>query len=184
MDYSKNSLLAAPAIIFLVLAFYICVLSPNSGSIPFLSYHESNCPHSNSSTVKLPVKDELELALDEASMPNKTVIITVFNKAYVEQIEDAKATMLHLFLESFWVGDNASSLLDHVLFFALDQTAYERCKFERLHCYRLVTEGVDFGGEKLYMSEDYIKLTWRKTQLFLDVLKRGYNFIFTVPFVD
>lgn len=182
MDYSKNSLVATAVIAFLLLAFYVCVRSPNSGSNPFLiSYHESNCPHLNSSTVKVPVADdELELALDEASMPNKTVIIMVFNKAYVEEIAEAEATMLHLFLESFWLGDNITrSLLDHVLFFALDQTAYERCKFERLHCYKLVTEGVDFSGEKVYMSEDYIKLTWRKTRMFLDVLKRGYNFIFT-----
>ncbi|XVF79707.1 hypothetical protein PTKIN_Ptkin15bG0011000 [Pterospermum kingtungense] len=120
------------------------------------------------------------MALNGASMPNKTLIITVLNKAYVEQIVNAdQTTMLDLFLESFWLGDGTRSLLEHVLFFALDQTAYDRCKFERLHCYKLVTEGVDFGGEKVFMSNDYIKLTWRKTQLFLDVLKRGYNFIFT-----
>ncbi|XVF79708.1 hypothetical protein PTKIN_Ptkin15bG0011100 [Pterospermum kingtungense] len=129
-----------------------------------------------------PDNDELDMVLNEASMANKTVIITALNKAYVEQIVNTDTTMLDLFLESFWLGDDTRSLVDHVLFFTFDQAAYERCKFKRLHCYRLVTEGVDFGGEKVYMSEDYIKLTWRKTQLFLDVLKRGYNFIFTVPF--
>ncbi|PPD86878.1 hypothetical protein GOBAR_DD16189 [Gossypium barbadense] len=30
----------------------------------------------------------------------------------------------------------------------LRRTAYDRCMFKRLHCYRLVTEGVDFGEEK------------------------------------
>ena len=133
-------------------------------------------------TVKFPVNDELDLALAEASMPNKTVIITVVNKAYVEQSVNAEMTMLDLFLESFWVGEDTRSLLDHILFVTVDQTAYERCKFKRLHCYRLVTEGVDFSGEKVYMSQDYIKMTWRKPFLLLNVLKRGYNFIFTVRF--
>ena len=116
-------------------------------------------------------------------MPNKTVIITVVNKAYVEQSVNSETTMLDLFLDSFWLGDDTRSLLDHVLFFTVDQAAYEGCKFKRLHCYRLVTDGVDFGGEKVYMSQDYIKMTWRKPFLLLNVLKRGYNFIFTVRFL-
>jgi hypothetical protein len=44
----------------------------------------------------------------------------------------------------------------------------------------LETDGVDFGGEKLYMSQEFIKMMWRRTFFLLEVLKRGYNFIFTV----
>lgn len=128
------------------------------------------------------VKDELELALSEASMPNKTVIIAVANKAYVEKGDNGEASMLDLFLESFWLGEDTRPLLDHVLIVAVDQTAYERCRFQRLNCYRLLTEGVDFGGEKVFMSEDFVKMMWRRTLFLLDVLKRGYNFIFTVCF--
>ncbi|KAK8570499.1 hypothetical protein V6N13_003174 [Hibiscus sabdariffa] len=40
-------------------------------------------------------KDELELALTEASMPNKTLIIAVINKAYVESVNE-DGTMLDL----------------------------------------------------------------------------------------
>ncbi|XVE91280.1 hypothetical protein DITRI_Ditri20bG0140900 [Diplodiscus trichospermus] len=129
--------------------------------------------------IKFPANDELDLALHEASMPNKTVIIAVINKAYVEQSANEETTMLDLFLESFWLGDYTRQLLDHLLLVTVDQTAYERCKFKRLHCYRLVTNGVDFGGEVVYMSEDFIKMMWRRTLLLLDVLKRGYDFIFT-----
>ncbi|XP_022719873.1 uncharacterized protein At1g28695-like [Durio zibethinus] len=174
MDHSKNSCMGTSAIVFLLLtaALCICLWFP-SRSNPFLPYQRSNRPSSNSG------KDELDLALEDASMPNKTVIITVVNKAYVEQSVDEETTMLDLFLESFWFGEGTRPLLDHLLVVTVDQAAHERCKFKRLHCYRLVTEGVDFGGEKVYMSKDYIKMTWRRTLLLLDVLKRGYSFIFT-----
>lgn len=123
--------------------------------------------------------DELEAALDKASMPNRTVIIAIVNRAYVEG-GDSVTTMLDLFLESFWVGNATRPLLDHLLVVAVDQTAYDRCKFRGLHCYRLETDGVDFTGEKVYMSQDFIEMMWRRTLFLLDVLKRGYSFIFTV----
>ncbi|CAK9133481.1 unnamed protein product [Ilex paraguariensis] len=112
-------------------------------------------------------------------MPNKTVIIAVVNKAYVEPHDDTSPAMFDLFIQSFWLGEGTRSLLDHLLLVAVDQTAYDRCKFRRLHCYRLATEGVDFTGEKLYLSDDFIKMMWRRTRFLLDVLNRGYNFIFT-----
>lgn len=124
-------------------------------------------------------RDELESALARASMANKTVIIAVVNKAYADQETAAVTTMLDVFLDSFWLGEGTRPLVNHLLLVAVDQTAYDRCQFLRLNCFRLVTDGVDFGGEKLYMSEDFIKMMWRRTQFLLEVLKRGYNFIFT-----
>ena len=127
------------------------------------------------------IRDELEAALSNAAMAtDKTVIITIVNKAYVEPHNDQYPTMLDLFLEGFWVGEETRSLLDHLLVVAMDQTAYDRCSFRRLNCYRLLTDGVDFTEEKLYMSQDFIKMMWTRTRFLLDVLKRGYNFIFTV----
>ncbi|KAF2312642.1 hypothetical protein GH714_039355 [Hevea brasiliensis] len=87
--------------------------------------------------------------------------------------------MLDLFLDSFWLGEDTRPLLDHLLLVAVDQTAYDRCIFKRLNCYKMETEGVDFAGEKLFMSQDFIKMMWRRTHLLLDVLKHGYSFIFT-----
>lgn len=131
--------------------------------------------------IKFPV-DELELALHKASTPNKTVIIVVLNKAYVEPNVKFETTVLDLFLDSFWLGEGTRPLLDHLLLVAVDQTAYDRCIFKRLNCYKMETGGVDFAGEKLFMSEDFIKMMWRRTLLLLDVLKHGYSFIFTVSF--
>ena len=122
-------------------------------------------------------QDDLEAALSKASMPNKTVIITIVNKAYVEGDD---TSMLDLFLESFWIGEGTREMADHLLVVAGDQTAYDRCIFRGLHCYKMVGEDGDMEGEKLYMSEDFIKMMWRRTLLLLHVLERGYSFIFTV----
>ncbi|KAI3815919.1 hypothetical protein L1987_15603 [Smallanthus sonchifolius] len=119
--------------------------------------------------------DGLEEALAAAATRSKTVILTIVNKAYVE----GDKAMLDIFLDGFWIGENTRPLVNHLLIIAVDQTAYERCMFKRLHCYKLKTDGVDFVGEKMYMSDDFIKMMWKRTLFLGDVLKRGYNFIFT-----
>ncbi|WJX91639.1 hypothetical protein P8452_73381 [Trifolium repens] len=148
-----------------------------------LSHNELPGQHqSNMSTnVNETYGDDLERALAKASKgKNKTLIIAIINKAYVEQdVEGDAITLFDLFLSSFWLGERTRSLVDNLLIVAVDQTAYDRCKFLRLNCYRLETNGVDFGGEKFYMSQDFIKMMWRRTYFLLEVLKRGYNFIFT-----
>jgi hypothetical protein len=122
-------------------------------------------------------RDALEAALSEASMGNRTVIITIVNKAYVE----GDKPMLDMFLDSFWLGKDTRELVDHLLLVAVDQTSFERCKFLRLHCYLLEMDGgLDSNSEKLYMSDGFIKMMWRRTLFLGDVLKRGYSFIFTV----
>lgn len=166
---------------------YLCAWSPREAFLlsnkTFSTSQNNRCRRSSitfsmQSVQTAAAVDELQAALDKASMPNKTVIITVVNKAYAEGGDSM--TMLDLFLESFWVGNGTRSLLRHLLVVAVDQTAYDRCKFRGLHCYRLETDGVNFRGEKLYMSQDFINMMWRRTLFLLDVLKRGYSFIFTV----
>ncbi|KAI3808927.1 hypothetical protein L1987_24890 [Smallanthus sonchifolius] len=120
-------------------------------------------------------RDELEAALEGASMANKTVIITIVNRAYTE----GDKPMLDIFLDGFWLGEDTRQLTNHLLVVAVDQMAFERCRFLRLHCYKLKTDCEDFVGEKVYMSEDFIKMMWLRTRFLGDVLRRGYNFVFT-----
>ncbi|KAJ4721725.1 Glycosyltransferase [Melia azedarach] len=180
MDYTKNSI-GNFIVIFVLFAgvTYICTRSPLKSN-PLLSDQKPHRSGSNSplKTIKLP-GDELELALERAAMPNKTVILVLMNSAYVQQSVEADTTMLDLFLESFWLGEGTRQLLNNLLIVALDQTAYDRCMFKRLNCYRLVTEEVDFASEKVFMSKDYMKMMWRRILLLLDVVKRGYSFIIT-----
>ncbi|XP_010523105.1 PREDICTED: uncharacterized protein At1g28695-like [Tarenaya hassleriana] len=134
--------------------------------------------HSSTTTI-----DDLEAALQRAaSGNNKTVVIAVVNKAYVEKSGSSTSTMLDLFLESLWEGEDTRHLLDHLMLVAVDQTAYDRCRFLRLHCYRLESadqQHLDFSGEKVYMSPDFIQMMWRRTLFLLHVLRRGYSFVFT-----
>ncbi|CAN4125983.1 unnamed protein product [Withania somnifera] len=168
MNYTKNSI-STLAIFSLLLAGFFFIYTFLSSQINPTNF-----------SLGLTEKNELDEALKKASlMEEKTVIITVINKAYVEPHNGEYPSMLDLFLESFWEGESTRVLLEHLLVVAVDQTAYERCKFRRLHCYRLVTDDVDFAGEKIYMSEEFIKMMWRRTEFLMQVLKLGYNFIFT-----
>lgn len=120
-------------------------------------------------------KDELERALQSTSMENKTLIITIVNKAYAK--EDG---VLDVFLQSLSLGEDTQHLVDHLLVVAVDQAALDRCRQLKLLCYQLSTDGVDFSGEEIYMSGEFISMMWRRTLFLIDVLRRGYNFIFTV----
>ncbi|KAK1272841.1 hypothetical protein QJS04_geneDACA012045 [Acorus gramineus] len=120
-------------------------------------------------------RDELDRVLQAASRGhNRTLIITVLNKAYSEN-----HGMLDLFLRSFSLGDGTRPLLSHLLLVAVDQTAYDRCVALGLHCYKLVTDGVDFSGEEFYMAGNFVTMMWRRTQFLGEVLRRGYSYIFT-----
>ncbi|WCJ23047.1 Nucleotide-diphospho-sugar transferase family protein [Euphorbia peplus] len=188
MESSSNnsSLLRNLAGVILIFAgvYYLLLSSASSNPLLFLqrkSCHRQLPPSLNSEKViNFPI-DKLQVALEKASMPNKTVIMVIINKAYAEPTTTGKSeiAMLDLFLESFWLGEDTRPLLDHLLLVAVDQIAYDRCIFKRLNCYKLETDGVDFAGEKLYMSQEFIKMMWRRTLLLLDVLKHGYSFIFT-----
>ncbi|XP_034203873.1 uncharacterized protein At1g28695-like [Prunus dulcis] len=122
-------------------------------------------------------EDELESALYKASMGTyKTVIVAIVNKAYVE----GDNPMLDLFLDGFWHGEDTRGLISQLLLVAVDQTSLERCKFLHLHCHKLEADDpADFEAEKLYMSQDFINMMWRRTLFLKEMLKRGYSFIFT-----
>ncbi|XP_073276932.1 uncharacterized protein At4g15970-like isoform X2 [Primulina huaijiensis] len=119
--------------------------------------------------------NKLERTLKEAAMEDgKTVIITTLNAAWTEP-----NSIFDLFLESFRIGNQTHHLLDHVVVAALDETAYARCLAVKLHCFILTTSGVDFTGEAHFMSEDYLKMMWRRIDFLRVVLQLGFNFVFS-----
>ncbi|KAJ7571359.1 hypothetical protein O6H91_01G160800 [Diphasiastrum complanatum] len=87
--------------------------------------------------------------------------------------------MVELFLESFRLGEGTRSFLDHLVIVALDQVAYDTCISIHKHCFTLKTEGVDFSGEKFFMTDDYLKMMWRRVDLLRVVLQFGYDFVFS-----
>lgn len=122
---------------------------------------------------------ELRGLLARASMANKTVIITTLNDAWA-----ANNTMIDLYLGSFRRGRNIKHLLQHLVIVTLDQKAHDRCMQLHPHCFRLKTaRGVDFTGEKSFMSEDYLRMMWKRIKFLGIVLEMGYNFVFSVSMI-
>ncbi|KAG1330910.1 Glycosyltransferase [Cocos nucifera] len=118
---------------------------------------------------------DLLRVLRNATMNDRTVILTTLNEAWAKP-----NSVLDLFFESFHIGEQTEQLLNHLVILAMDPKAFERCKSVHPHCYFLTTEGVDFTGEKRYMSQDYVKMVWRRLEFFRIILELGYNFLFTV----
>ena len=117
----------------------------------------------------------IEKVLKDASMNNNTVILTTLNEAWA-----APNSIIDLFLESFRIGNGTLKLLNHLVIIALDEKAFRRCLDIHKYCFSLVTEGVDFQKEAVFMTPDYLKMMWRRIDFLHSVLKLGYNFVFTV----
>ncbi|XP_054781872.1 uncharacterized protein At1g28695-like [Prosopis cineraria] len=171
MDYPKQTIVNLSVALLFLIGVLLLFRSSSFSSPLFL------IQKLRSDTIT--VDERLDSALAKASTENKTVIVAVINKAYAEQDVNGHTTMFDLFLSSFWLGEGTRSLVDHLLVVAVDQTAYDRCRFLRLNCFKLETDGVDFADEKYFMSGDFIKMMWRRTLFLLEVLKRGYSIIFT-----
>jgi hypothetical protein len=116
----------------------------------------------------------LAAMLERAATGDKTVIITTLNQAWTKP-----GTMLDVFLDSFHRGEGTQLLLRHLVMVALDQQSLERCQQVHAHCFRLTTDGVDFSGSKGFMTDDFLKMMWRRMSLLRTVLELGYNFVFT-----
>ncbi len=112
--------------------------------------------------------------LGKASIPNKTVIITTRNQAWPDD-----GGMLEIYLEGFRQGENIQQLLNHLVIVALDQKAYDCYLHLHPHCFMLHTYGVDFSGEKGFMTQDHLKMMRRRIKFLRNVLEMGYNFIFS-----
>ncbi|XP_013603717.1 PREDICTED: uncharacterized protein At1g28695-like isoform X1 [Brassica oleracea var. oleracea] len=177
-DSSRN-LAVAVALLFAGVLYFS--FSTRSISDPISDLlHNTNTPQQVwlQKTIEFP-QDELEAVLESAAAGNNnTVIIALVNRAYVVEVGEGR-TMLDLFLESFWEGEGTLPLLDHLVLVATDHTAYDRCRFKRLHCYKMDIKGVDLEGEKVYMSADFIEMMWLRTHFLLDVLRHGYHILFT-----
>jgi len=130
--------------------------------------------HNNYGTAPSSDKVELELMLSKAANPNRTVIITLLNAAWAQN-----NSMLDLFLQSFRVGNGTEQLLKNLLIVAVDNTALHRCRQIHEHCYLMKTEGVDFSAVMPLMSQNYLKMMWRRMRFFGQVLETGYNFLFS-----
>ncbi|KAF7148954.1 hypothetical protein RHSIM_Rhsim03G0156000 [Rhododendron simsii] len=128
-DKMKNRALDFTVLSLLFLGFLFNFIFSNPSSLKTL-FSSSN-PECKSSTTMMKMiihRDELDEVLAETSMENKTVIIAMVNKAYVE----GDKSILDLFLGSFWLGDGTQGLINHLLIVATDEVSYQRYYLEMM----------------------------------------------------
>ncbi|RWW69299.1 hypothetical protein BHE74_00023112 [Ensete ventricosum] len=121
----------------------------------------------------------LERVLKAAATEDNTVILTSLNAFW-----SSPGSVLDLFLESFRIGDGTSELLSHLVIVAVDDKAYERCLAVHPHCFHLKTEGVDYSGEKVFNTPEYLDMMWARLDFLRLILEKGYNFIFSVSLLS
>ncbi|XP_012072412.1 uncharacterized protein At4g15970 isoform X2 [Jatropha curcas] len=178
-----ESAIPRAVLVFAVLCISCLLLYRAADSLRFLSFPSGSSvsfPHIFPSLVfdndSVPVRNEqkLENVLEDAAMEDKTVILTTLNEAWA-----APNSIVDLFLASFRIGVHTRRLLNHLVIIALDQKAYTRCMELHIHCFALVTEGIDFRKEAYFMTPAYVKMMWRRIDFLRSVLELGYNFVFT-----
>lgn len=162
----KASLFVFALMMFGCLLFYFST-SPFEGRLN-MSIRKKSHPTTSA--------DQMELVkvLRNASMPDRTVILTTLNDAWAES-----GSVIDLFLGSFRIGKDTKKLLNHLVIVAMDEKAHSRCISIHPHCYFLSTAGVNFTAEKRFMTPDYLKPMWRRIEFLGKVLELGYNFVFT-----
>ncbi|KAK6131976.1 hypothetical protein DH2020_034283 [Rehmannia glutinosa] len=178
-NYLFRHLLRALLLFTMVTVACLVIFQPSSAVTPFKFIPRSiySFSFSNATTSRAPRGNEklgLKQILKRAAMPDKTVIITTLNEAWIEP-----NSIFDLFLESFKIGNQTLWLLKHLVVVALDQRAFDHCLKTHLHCYFLTTEGVNFSEEAHFMTPDYLKMMWTRIDFLRIVLQRGYNFVFT-----
>ncbi|VAI40245.1 unnamed protein product [Triticum turgidum subsp. durum] len=116
---------------------------------------------------------DLEEVLARAATADRTVIMTQINAAWTKP-----GSLLDLFFESFRTGEGGvARLLDHLVIVTMDPAAYAGCQLVHPHCYFLRTTGVDYRGEKFFMSKDYLEMMWGRNKFQQTILQLGYNFL-------
>ncbi|XWS69424.1 hypothetical protein CRYUN_Cryun04dG0177800 [Craigia yunnanensis] len=180
MSPEISMLIRRAALIFTVLTLSALLLYTatdslrlSSGSLSSYSFARIFPSYLNNSPSPNPTQ-QLEEVLKNASMVNKTVILTTLNDAWA-----VPNSVVDLFLKSFMLGDGTHRLLDHLVIIALDEKAYNRCRIVHKHCFALVTEDVDFHEEAYFMTPHYLKMMWRRIDFLRSVLELGYSFVFT-----
>ena len=119
--------------------------------------------------------NDLSPVLRSASTEDRTVILTILDGTW-----GSPGSVLDLFLESFRIGQKTQRFLNHLLVAALDNQAYRYCTSIHPHCFQLTPVTSKLAKRKGSTSpDDHLMLKKIKYDLLLEVIKLGYNIVFT-----
>lgn len=102
-------------------------------------------------------------------MEDRTVILTLLHSA--DHSQEFK-----IFLEGFRAGHGTARFLNHLIILVPDPRALRACASMHPLCYGLPT----MGSNKPLRSSDQVEVQWRRNELIEEVLRLGYNLIYTV----
>ncbi|XP_039067057.1 uncharacterized protein At4g15970-like [Hibiscus syriacus] len=144
--------------------------------ICFIFHRFSDNPNTQSIVVSKLDSDKktlLRAALMKASMPDRTVILTVVNGTWAKP-----GSILDVFLESFQVGVGTEHLLNHLLVIAEDSRSFENCKSKHPHCFELENSTKKLA-EKPPGTQGSLMFSQTRLMLLTRVIEFGYNVVFT-----
>ncbi|XP_050256777.1 uncharacterized protein At4g15970-like [Quercus robur] len=107
-------------------------------------------------------------------MEDRTVILTILDGTW-----GSPGSVLDLFLESFRIGQKTQRFLNHLVVAALDNQTYRYCTSIHPHCFQLTPVTSKLAKRKGSTSPDHLMLKKIKYDLLLEVIKLGYNIVFT-----
>ncbi|KAL2320288.1 hypothetical protein Fmac_029257 [Flemingia macrophylla] len=109
---------------------------------------------------------ELENVLRRATMPDKTVILTMVDESLA-----SPGSVLEILLQSFKSGEGTQRLLNHLVIITMDPQAYEYCSSLHPYCIHPSTFPHHFAtkGQSIVTTPLQSLFTWTKYDVLLEV---------------
>lgn len=116
---------------------------------------------------------ELENMLRRATMPDRTVILTM-----VDESVASPGSLLDILLQSFKSGEGTQRLVNHLVIITMDLQAFEYCR--SLHPYCIHPSVFPHPFATIMTTPANKLFTWTRKDVLFEVVRLGYNIIFTV----
>ena len=111
-------------------------------------------------------------------MPDRTVILTM-----VDESMASPGSLLEILLQSFKSGEGTQRLVNHLVIITMDLQAFEYCRSLHPYCIHPSIFPHQFATTKTQSSmrtPAYKLFTWTRRDVLFEVIRLGYNIIFTV----
>lgn len=116
--------------------------------------------------------EELDNVLWSAKLPDRTVILTM-----VDESMASPGSILDILLQSFKSGEGTERLLNHLVIISMDPQAFEYCSSLHPYCIH-----PSIFPRPIMTTPDHNLFTWTRNDVLYEVIRLGYNIIFTVWF--
>ncbi|KAG4940464.1 hypothetical protein AAZX31_16G054000 [Glycine max] len=113
--------------------------------------------------------EELDNVLWSAKLPDRTVILTM-----VDESMASPGSILDILLQSFKSGEGTERLLNHLVIISMDPQAFEYCSSLHPYCIH-----PSIFPRPIMTTPDHNLFTWTRNDVLYEVIRLGYNIIFT-----